>query len=699
MKTLLIFPPASDPAHPPLGIAALAGFLRERGEDIHLLDLNLHSYYSLLSRENLRFCAEKIERRLKELESLGILSIDDAEEYRLLVQNSISGNFLIESIDDVLYRLKQPETYTSQFHYKKAASIVKRAMEFVSAAYFPVRWYSRGFSMSYLPTKSTDVLAAISDEDENLFIPFYESCLSQIVEMNPGITGISINYYCQLIPGLTLAAMIKKSLEETVIVLGGGLICFFEDQWQVLRSFSAIVDAFIPFEGEIPLHQLIGALKKNKNLSKIPGVLYFEGSTVKFNLPESPPDPASLPPPDYDGLPLAKYLSPEIVLPILSSRGCYWGRCAFCSHAHLYRRRFRKRAVQQVIGEMKRLSRRFDTVNFYFTDEAIIPAFSRELAEEIQKSCLPYRWFGEIRFESVLDKEMIRILADGGCCMLMFGLESGEKRILNLMNKGTEPKIASKILRMCKKAGIRTFVMFFAGFPTETLEEAEKTVKFIENHEDCINQIAFTNFVLEKCSPIYANPTKYGILEIKLYANEDLKIYASYRVTEGLTGKEAVAFLDEVKDRPKIHALIDSHLLSRSHLIFLPIEREEESREEYRGKIDLSLPESLYPEMEDGLALLTTAFNLGQIADRLENNSRKETKEPIKKCSTNYFFNPEREKLVEVKGSGLLLIQPCNGCYRLEDILASLGKQNRKTALNFYMQLYEAGFLYWEKRQ
>ncbi|HLP48639.1 MAG TPA: hypothetical protein VK469_22045, partial [Candidatus Kapabacteria bacterium] len=175
MKTLLIFPPSSDPAHPPLGIASLAGFLREKGEDVQLLDLNLLSYYYFLSRENLLLSREKIRHRLEELESTDKLPVEAAEEYRLLAQNSMGAAYLIDSIDEAFSALRQPETYSSQVPYKNAASVVKRAMEFVSAVYYPVRLYSRGFSMSYLPTKSADVLKAVSDKKENLFIPFYHS--------------------------------------------------------------------------------------------------------------------------------------------------------------------------------------------------------------------------------------------------------------------------------------------------------------------------------------------------------------------------------------------------------------------------------------------------------------------------------------------------------------------------------------------
>jgi len=711
MKTLLIFPPSSDPAHPPLGIASLAGFLREKGEDVKLLDLNLLSYYYFLSSENLVLCKEKIIRRLEVLESTDKLPAEAAEEYRLLAQNSMAAPYLIDSIDESFSALRQPETYSSRARYKNAASIVKRAMEFVSAAYYPVRWYFRGFSMSYLPTKSLDVLKAVSDKKENLFIPFYHSYLPWIEALAPDIIGVSINYYCQLIPGLTLAALLKERLYNTRIVIGGGLICFFEGQWDVLKPFmetqNKMVDGFIPYEGEIPLFYLIDTLKNGKSIIEVPGLVYFDGANVCANPPSPPPNPLTLPPPDYDGLPLEKYISPEPVLLSLTSRGCYWGRCAFCSHAHLYRGEFRQRPPAQVFKEMEYLSQRFGATHFYFSDESVTPVTARQLARAIKQDNRPYQWFGEIRFEPSVDAGMLEELANGGCAMLMFGLESGQQRVLDLMHKGIRVETAAQILRRCKEVGIRAFVMFFAGFPTESPAEAEKTVEFIETHREYITQVAFTNFVLVKSSPVYAEPGKYGIMSIQPYEGEDLKIYAQYEVEKGLTAKEAVAFLEEVKGRPAILPLINTYLLSRSHLIFLSAEKEEEKSESgVSMALDLSRPWAFFPKIRDHVIPMALAFNLNKSFGEVRTGERFFQKEPlvaegkkieIDRNPTNYLFNPVMEKLVEVGEGGLLLVKPCTGRYSLEDILSNLGGQNQQTALDFYLKLNEAGFLDWEE--
>ena len=47
---------------------------------------------------------------------------------------------------------------------------------------------------------------------------------------------------------------------------------------------------------------------------------------------EQTKDMGTLPPPDYDGLPLEKYFAPELVLPYDPTRGCYWGKCTFCHY-------------------------------------------------------------------------------------------------------------------------------------------------------------------------------------------------------------------------------------------------------------------------------------------------------------------------------------------------------------------------------
>lgn len=692
MKTLLIFPPASDPAHPPLGIAMLAGYLSARRKKVDLLDLNLNSYYYLLSSENITLCAEKMSNRLQELESKHSLEAIHFKEYSLIAENLVSADYIKKSTKSSLQSLKRVKTYSSRTRYTRSSSIIRRAMEFVSAAHYPVRWYPRGFSMSYLPTRSADVLKATSDRQQNLFISFYESCLSDISKLEPDIIGISINYYCQLIPAITLATILKKRFPSKFIVAGGGLICFFEDQWNALLPFKGIVDAFIPYEGELPLFSLIEALEKQKDISKVSGLLRFSGNQLLLNPPPLPPAIQKLPIPDFSGLRLDKYLSPRLILPNLTSRGCYWGRCAFCSHYHLYREGFRKKSASQVLKETKELSERFKADIFYFTDECIPPLTAQAIAAG-NKGRTRFSWFGECRFEISFNSGVLQRLAAGGCRMLMFGLESGQQRLLDLMEKGTNCETISRILCDCSNSGIRTFAMFFVGFPTEGRDDAEGTIAFIGAHKDYITHIAFSNFILEKHSKVYASPEKFWISPEKSSRDDDMKIFAAYNVAKGLTEKEAVSFVEQIKERSEITSLISTYFISRSHLVFLP--HKEASPQ--KSMISQSKPlESriVYPVLHNDVMPLKLRFNLDRIRRKTRKSEDLQEKGRIFESSTNYFFSPESEKMIEVGKDGLSLAGVCNGTNSLKKILLSVNREERDTVLAFYTRLCETGFLY-----
>jgi radical SAM superfamily enzyme YgiQ (UPF0313 family) len=87
----------------------------------------------------------------------------------------------------------------------------------------------------------------------------------------------------------------------------------------------------IVHEGETPLLNLIKHLNNEFDIRDVPNLIYKEGPEIIVNnLSSNGEDINSLPTPCSDGFPLDKYLSPELVIPVLSSRGCYWNRCTFC---------------------------------------------------------------------------------------------------------------------------------------------------------------------------------------------------------------------------------------------------------------------------------------------------------------------------------------------------------------------------------
>jgi radical SAM superfamily enzyme YgiQ (UPF0313 family) len=695
MRALLLFPPAADPAHPPLGIAALAGFLSAKGKDVSLLDLNIRAYNELLSVASLTWCAEQLQRQIECLEGRRTLATQDLAVYNAAAENLPSAAYLIERIDEARRRLRDPAIYLSRRTYADVTSIIRRAMQLISAAHYPANWTAGGLSMSHQSTKSADVLAAIDDRHQNLFIRFFEPVLPEIVDRRPRVVGISLNYYGQMIPSMTLAAMVKRVLPETFLVVGGGLVCFFEGCWEVLASFRTFVDGWIPFEGEKPLLDLIETLDQGKNLEELHGLLRFEQHHPVYHPPGPPPEVSELPPPSFDGLPLNEYLAPELVLPVLASRGCYWARCAFCAHARLYRERFRNGSVGDIADTVGHLSRKYGANCFYFVDEAIPPRVALEFASSVTTAGLPYRWFTEARFERCFDARRLKRLYEGGCRMLIFGLESGVTRVLNLMDKGISPGLAAEIIRGCVAAGIRTFVMFFAGFPTETRAEAERTVQFVEEHRHRITHVASGQFVLEPQSRVFRDPERFGITGMFPYSDHDLKTWYQYCVREGMTSSEAAEFAAEIERRPTVRP-DDFYLLSRSHLVFLPVEREPAPGVARKRHVDLSRPARLVPQRRPGLVPQLLAFNLDAVRQRLHGPSF--ANEPLEANPTQYVLCSEREALIEVGSDGISLLKACNGRFSLQEILEAVGEDSREATLHFLSDLETRQFIEWEVR-
>jgi anaerobic magnesium-protoporphyrin IX monomethyl ester cyclase len=127
------------------------------------------------------------------------------------------------------------------------------------------------------------------------------------------------------------------------VTIGGKMITGWRDRLPDAAPLWELIDSAVSFEGEVALLELVRTIDEGRDLSTVPNLMYREGAQVRVNEPKDPEPVERLPVPDFSGLPLDLYLAPELVLPVWASRGCYWGRCAFCNvgygeSCHLRRR-------------------------------------------------------------------------------------------------------------------------------------------------------------------------------------------------------------------------------------------------------------------------------------------------------------------------------------------------------------------------
>jgi len=89
-----------------------------------------------------------------------------------------------------------------------------------------------------------------------------------------------------------------------------------------------------------------------------------------------------------------------------------------------------------------------------------------------------------IKFDAMLHagaatEEMIKVMAKANCDIFMVGVESGDQRILNDINKGTTIAKVKKVFEWGKKYGINRRAFFILGTPLEDKESIENTRKLI----------------------------------------------------------------------------------------------------------------------------------------------------------------------------------------------------------------------------
>jgi anaerobic magnesium-protoporphyrin IX monomethyl ester cyclase len=280
-------------------------------------------------------------------------------------------------------------------------------------------------------------------------------------------------------------------------------------------------------------------------------LIYRERGTVRSTGVEAMPEPEpgdrpNFGAPDFDGLPLDRYLTPTPVLPLLSSHGCYHGKCAFCNVGYGGPDHFRPLDPELVVAQMRFLHDRYGARHFFFADEALTPRALRTLSDGLAGQDL--HWCGCARFDPGLTRELLEAMAQGGCRMLLFGLETAAKTTIARMHKATQPDVMSRILRDSAAAGIWNHTFFFFGFPGETMEAAQETVNFVYAHQDAIHSASPGAFLLERYAPAEQRPETYGVTRIHHDPHRDLAIYFDYDVASGL---------DEVMAERLVSRLVD----------------------------------------------------------------------------------------------------------------------------------------------
>jgi len=240
-------------------------------------------------------------------------------------------------------------------------------------------------------------------------------------------------------------------------------------------------DAVIVGEGDTKFVELIKSMEKG----------IFNGEPLK--------DLNTLPMPAYhlldmeyysnvrkrEQMGLVSFLPPSAKIGfMITSRGCPH-RCIYC-HNSTRKIQLRYKSPEKVIEEVKFLVDTYKLDSIVFLDDNFLLKHKRvkDICNLIKKENIDILFGINARVDS-LNKNILKTLYEAGCLQLAFGFESGNQRILDLLDKKTTVEQNKKAILLCDKTGIIVSGNFMLGNPTETVKELEDTVKLIfENNID-----------------------------------------------------------------------------------------------------------------------------------------------------------------------------------------------------------------------
>ena len=188
--------------------------------------------------------------------------------------------------------------------------------------------------------------------------------------------------------------------------------------------------------------------------------------------------------PDRDLVPLGPY-SKEFNLAykphtyIMSGRDCWYGRCTFCVWDHtLYPLgTFGVRSPENVLEEVKYL------VDKHGVREIFDDCGTITIGNWLKKFCnlmiesgynKKVKYSCNMRFGAV-NLEEYKLMKKAGFRLLKFGLESGEQKTIDKLDKSTKIEEIIPSCRDAKKAGLVVHLTMMVGYPWESKEDAEKT--------------------------------------------------------------------------------------------------------------------------------------------------------------------------------------------------------------------------------
>lgn len=289
--------------------------------------------------------------------------------------------------------------------------------------------------------------------------------------------------------------MIKKHQPSCKIIIGNSVGSSIPE----LFLTESMADVVVCGEGEFSALDALKAISAGTSLEKILGIAYrSDNGEIRINPPRPACDINELPMINWDLFEVQKYLEISdadgalgappnsdkwVIMPVSTARGCI-ARCTFC-HFVYWNDPYRHRSPESILAEIRRNIEEYGANYINFWDDLSFSSVNsaEKVVDAIIESGLKFHWsaavrtdlFGNPKFPYEKRLRVAKKFKESGCMGVGYSLESGNKEILEMMNKRVEVEYFEEQVRILNEAGIKSYTSVVLGYPIETKDTIRET--------------------------------------------------------------------------------------------------------------------------------------------------------------------------------------------------------------------------------
>jgi anaerobic magnesium-protoporphyrin IX monomethyl ester cyclase len=314
--------------------------------------------------------------------------------------------------------------------------------------------------------------------------------INSIIHLKPKLVGFSLTT-----ASFARATRVGQQLREglgsaTHITAGGSLATSLGDS--LLRNPAwDFLDSSVRGDGEGPIVELLEALTRDRDLSRVPSLCHRTCAGVACNPPAlAVNDLNTFSPPSRDQIRGGKQMTARIA----TSRGCT-SRCSFCNAPNAANRLvgkvWRGRSPLSVVDEMETVYHDQKVRDFEFVDSTFEDpggsAWAKERIANIARLILERKL--DITFGCCIQAQnwheedlwLIRLLRSAGLQRVLVGVESGSAETLKRWLKKATPIDNRRTIRLFQSNSVYVNMGFIMFHPHSTRQELMENISFLQS--------------------------------------------------------------------------------------------------------------------------------------------------------------------------------------------------------------------------